>query len=415
MNNKNTVIRQCEYLNAPRRVKFGRATCDEFFSRVSGNLLVSGKESGKMSLIENLVHHYISRGDFSTVVLTSHMELIKNIEFENIRQIITSRDDRNYMPFYKLDAQQIISLISYTAEKLGYSSINSKILLYASALLNIVASQFPLSFPAITKLLEEDDDFISALAFQAGLSNVVADNIRANHEAGIVLRRIFEYMEEVFEDIYEPGRDSEYNFQNAIANHVSGMIMYVCSHDQELMNKWLKEELYKALENSRMKIRVILDEFPFVNPTDELFRFLHSAEKQGRIELVLVTQNVLDLVANANDLALDFTNVIMFQHNNPTVTDELSRKIFGTFQYHYPISEIGDVPHVFFSLRKSVRWDIRAEERLRVCSKDLWPRQSVLGYQSDYMAVKTGANENVYLIKTSEFMPFVNKNEVDSL
>jgi len=274
MNNKNNVIRQCEYLNAPRRVKFGRATSDEFFSRVSGNLLVTGKESGKMSLIENLVHHYISRGDFSTVVLTSHMELIKNIEFENIRQIITSRDDRNYMPFYKLDAQQIISLISYTAEKLGYSSINSKILLYASALLNIVASQFPLSFPAITKLLEEDDDFISALAFQAGLSNVVADNIRANHEAGIVLRRIFEYMEETFEDIYEPGRDSEYNFQNAIANHVSGMIMYICSHDQELMNKWLKEELYKALKNSRMKIRVILDEFPFVNPTDELFRFL---------------------------------------------------------------------------------------------------------------------------------------------
>lgn len=118
---------------------------------------------------------------------------------------------------------------------------------------------------------------------------------------------------------------------------------------------------------------------------------------------------------NANDLALDFTNVIMFQHNNPTVTDELSRKIFGTFQYHYPISGIGDVPHVFFSLRKSVRWDIRAEERLRVCSKDLWPRQSVLGYQSDYMAVKTSANENVYLIKTSEFVPFINKNEVDSL
>lgn len=43
MNNKNTVIRQCEYLNAPRRVKFGRATSDEFFSRVSGNLLVTGK------------------------------------------------------------------------------------------------------------------------------------------------------------------------------------------------------------------------------------------------------------------------------------------------------------------------------------------------------------------------------------
>ena len=37
------------------------------------------------------------------------------------------------------------------------------------------------------------------------------------------------------------------------------------------------------------------------------------------------------------------------------------------------------------------------------------------GISVRYMAVKTSANENVYLIKTSEFMPFVNKNEVDSL
>lgn len=287
--------------------------------------------------------------------------------------------------------------------------MNSKVLLYCSSILNIVVTQYPLSLPAITKLLEEDDDFISGLAIHAGLSNVVADNIRANHEAGIILRRVFEYIENVFGEVYEPGRDSKYNFQSAVMGNVNGMIMFVCSSDQELMNKWLKDEIYNTIK-CNIKIRVILDEVPFISQNDELIKFLLTSKKQGRIELVLVTKNALDVVSNGSDL--DFANIIMFQHSTPTAVDDISRAVFGTFQYHYPVSGIGDVPHILFSVKKSVHCDIRTEERLRVCSKDLWARQSVFGYSSDYLAIKTTANENVYLAPTSEFIPFNNKNEV---
>lgn len=369
MNNKNSITRQCKYLNEARRVKAGSVTSDEFFCRVTGDLLISGKDAGNMRLVENLVHNYFVRDDLPTIVLTSHMQLTKSIGIrDRKRQIITSRDDRNYMPFYNMDAQQIIPLVSYTVDKLGYSGMNSKVLLYCSSILNIVVTQYPLSLPAITKLLEEDDDFISGLAIHAGLSNVVADNIRANHEAGIILRRVFEYIENVFGEVYEPGRDSKYNFQSAVMGNVNGMIMFVCSSDQELMNKWLKDEIYNTIK-CNIKIRVILDEVPFISQNDELIKFLLTSKKQGRIELVLVTKNVLDVVSNGSDL--DFANIIMFQHSTPTAVDDISRAVFGTFQYHYPVSGIGDVPHILFSVKKSVHWDIRTEERLRVCSKDL--------------------------------------------
>ncbi len=99
MNNKNSIMRQCEYLNEARRVKAGSVTSDEFFCRVTGDLLISGKDAGNMRLVENLVHNYFVRDDFPTIVLTSHMQLTKSIGIrDRKRQIITSRDDRNYMP-----------------------------------------------------------------------------------------------------------------------------------------------------------------------------------------------------------------------------------------------------------------------------------------------------------------------------
>ena len=63
-------------------------------------------------------------------------------------------------------------------------------MIYTAALLDIVAVKYPVSLPAMAGLLQEDDDVISEVAMECGLSNVVVDNIRSNHEAGIVLRRI---------------------------------------------------------------------------------------------------------------------------------------------------------------------------------------------------------------------------------
>ena len=72
-----------------------------------------------------------------------------------------------------------------------------------------------------------------------------------------------------------------------------------------------------------------------------------------------------------------------------------------------PIPVAGNTPHIFFSIKKAVRWQIQREERLRVRSQDLYAKPAILRKQSDYLAVKTTANDNVYLIPTSDFLPIV--------
>ena len=50
--------------------------------------------------------------------------------------------------------------------------------------------KYPVSLPALSALLLEDDDRIAGYALTLGLNNMVTDVILANHEAGICLRRI---------------------------------------------------------------------------------------------------------------------------------------------------------------------------------------------------------------------------------
>ena len=52
-------------------------------------------------------------------------------------------------------------------------------MIYTAALLDIVAAKYPVSLPAMAGLLQEDDDVISEVAMECGLSNVVVDNIRS--------------------------------------------------------------------------------------------------------------------------------------------------------------------------------------------------------------------------------------------
>ena len=117
----------------------------------------------------------------------------------------------------------------------------------------------------------------------------------------------------------------------------------------------------------------------------------------------MVSQNIKE--AMHGNAELDFPNIVLFHHGTPAVTDDLSKDLFGSYQYHYPVPVAGDTPHVFVSFKRAVHWQSQAEERLRVRSQDMYAKQGIFGKPSDYLAVKTTANANVYLIRTAEFLP----------
>lgn len=409
MGNKGMIINECERMNAARRVFEGRVDSASFFRNIHGDLLISGVEAGNHAMVLDLFCSGLEKNDMPTILLTSHPELMtaiqQKISAHEIDCVMTSCPaNKNYHPFYGMSARQILRFVRMTAEEMGYSILTDQVMIYAAAVLNVVATKYPVSLPVIVKLLNEDDDFISEFALQSGLSNVIADNIRANHEAGIVLRRLFERLEEIFEDIYTPGSDTKYNFQSGAKGNLAGMAMYACSSNQRIFNSYLKEEIFHTLKRVP-QIRIILDEMQFVDEHDELMKYLMQARRQGKIELMMVSQNVRETMHG--DAELDFPNVVLFHHGTPAATDNLSRDLFGSYQYHYPVPVAGDTPHILVSFKRAVHWQPQIEERLRVRSQDMYARPGFFRGTSDYLAVKTTANANVYLIRTSEFLPAV--------
>ena len=414
MSNKGMIINDCERKNAARRVLEGRVDSASFFRTIRGDLLITGMEAGNQAMVLDLFCSGLERNDMPTILLTSHSDLMmaiqQRVSSHELDCVITScPTDKNYHPFYGMSAQQILRFVRMTAEEMGYGILIDQVMIYAAAVLNVVAAKYPVSLPAIVKLLNEDDDFISEFALQSSLSNVIADNIRANHEAGIVLRRLFERLEEIFEDIYTPGSDTKYNFQSGAKGNVAGMAMYACSVNQRIFNAYLKEEIFYTLKRVP-QVRIILDEIEFVDENDDLMQYLMQTRRQGKIELMIVSQNIR--AAMHGNAELDFPNVVLFHHGIPAVTDDLSRDLFGSYQYHYPVPVAGNTPHILVSFKRAVHWQSQTEERLRVRSQDMYARPGFFGRSSDYLAIKTTANANVYLIHTSDFLPNVVGNPI---
>lgn len=407
MSNRGMIIHECERLNAARRVFEGRIDSASFFRNIHGDLLMSGVDAKNMTLVMDLFCSGLEKNDMPTILLTSHLKLItavqQKVKAQEIDCVRTSCPaDKNYHPFYGMSAQQILRFVRMVAEEMGCGIMTDQVMIYATAVLNVVAAKYPVSLPAAVTLLNEDDDFISELALQSGLSNVIADNIRANHEAGIVLRRLFERLEEIFEDIYTPGSDTKYNFQSGAKGNLAGMAMYACSCNQSIFNAYLKEEIFHTLKRLP-QVRIILDEMQFTDENDELLKYLMQIRRQGKIELMIVSQNVKE--AMHGNINVDFPNVVLFHHGTSAATEALSRELFGCYQYHYPAPVAGDTPHVLVSFKRTVHWQPQTEERLRVRSQDMYAKQGLFGATSEYLAVKTTSNANIYLIRTSDFLP----------
>ena len=405
--NKAMIMCECDRRNAVRRVRTGTVDHISFFKNIRGDFLMSGYIASERTLIADMITEYMHRDDMPTIVLSAHLDLFKILRQrlrsgEIERVMISDPFDKNYHPFYGMNEQKILHFIHMAAESQGYHTTIDQILQYASAVLNVVAVSYPVSLPALLKLLENDDDYISAYALQIGLSNVIADIIRANHEAGINLRRVCEKLHTVFEDISEKDADTKYNFQSGAQGNVSVMAFYYASVDQSMMNEYLKEELFYTLKRVP-RIRVVVDELEFGNSEeDELLKYLFKMKRQEKIELVFVSKNVNE---SAGGMQLNFSNVVISGHEEPAITEEVTRALWGTYPYNYPVPVAGKPPALLFTLKTSIQWQITTEERLKVRAEDLFGKQGFLGQTSDLLAIKTTANNFIHLVPIDKFLP----------
>ena len=401
MSDKARIIQECSRANAVRRVYEGHADRYGFFRNVKGSVLISGSRALEKGFPEELICEYASRRDMPSIVLTSRQSFIRNLQ-ELQRDgstggiVVTGTMDRNYHPMYGLSGSQILNVIKTAAEEIGCKNMD-QLLIYTAALLDITASEYPLSLPAISALLKEEDDTIAKIAAENSLPENLSEHILGNCESGIILRRIVEKLEEIFRDTALKDSETKYSFQSGTERGIPVMVFFQMAGDQKIMNQYLKEEIYAAARRSE-QLRIVLHETIFTGEDDPLMNMVFQLKRQGT-EVVIISQNALEMLYGGS---LDFENVCLFGHGNPEETEKISEKIFGFYQHHELTTAVGKPPSVFFTLRKDIRWQDSSEKRLKIRAEDLYGTRGFFGNPSEKAAIRTVNNSGIYLVPATE-------------
>lgn len=401
MSEKARIMQECSRANAVRRVYEGHADRYGFFRNVRGSVLISGCRAVENGFPEELICEYASRKDMLSIVLTSRQPFIQNLQelqkngsTDGI--VVTGPMDRNYHPMYGLSGSQILNVIKTAAEEMGCKNMDL-LLIYTAALLNITASEYPLSLPAISALLKEDDDTIAEIAVENSLTENLAEHILGNCESGIILRRIVEKLEEMFRDTAQKDSETKYSFQSGTERGIPVMVFFQMAGDQKIMNQYLKEEIYAAAQRSE-RLRIVLHETIFTGEDDPLMNMVFQLKRQGT-EVVVISRNALEMLCGG---AMDFENVCLSGHGNPEETERISEKIFGFYQHHEPTTTVGKPPSVFFTLRKDIRWQDSSEKRLKIRAEDLYGARGFFGNPVEKAAIRTVNNSGIYLVPVTE-------------
>ena len=306
------------------------------------------------------------------------------------RKVIGSDEIYEDITWYGMHEQQICRLIRLVSEELGADALMDKILLYAMALMEIVAVKYTISLPAITQLLILEDEEIADLTVQENLSPAVKDNIRGNREAGLLVRRIVECLNKTFDCVAERNSETGMSLQKLGQEKMPHAAFYMYSCNQKIMNTYLKEELILALQKNH-RIRVIADEI-LASKDDELLRYLHEMKRVGRIELIWCSENVRDVLSDEN---MNFTNVCIFSHATVAAMELVSEILFGKYLYHFPVQTVGRPPNFLFTFLRDEHWTLHTEERLRVRAIDL--------QEEEKLAIKIGKNDHIFLVPLQKF------------
>lgn len=406
MGNREKIARECDRVNELRDVFLTDTNDREFFREIRGSLLISGCGAGKKELMLDLVNQYVERNDMPTILLSGRPQFLRELR-EAYGQdgdgsvIISSPESRNYHPLFGISDAQITDLIRVAAEECGFGNAKEKVLRYAKTLIRAVGAKYTVSLPAVRALLKEKDDYIAAFAVQMGLAKTDAERILGDQQAGLMLRQITDLMAAAFEQTAIPKSETKYNLLSGSLVGVPLMAFCQNSKKQRILNACLHEELSAAADRVP-KLRVILDEVSFVDESDVLLLKLFELKRQGRVELVAVSENVKEMLPKAS---LDFGNVCLFLHANSQATEVLSKELFGEYTHYFPVCDRGKPAALIFTLENHEAWKIATEIRPRVGADDLCGKQRLFFRKPEKLAVRIQEKRTVYLVPKNRFIP----------
>lgn len=393
MNNREKVSKECEKGNAVRKVCYVDVDYAEVFSDVDGDFLIAGKEADNTRLLEEILLEYMSRNDMPMIIFSGrpeHMEYLERKQDDRIK--VYAPSNSGYYPFYGMSGQHILDLINLAGELLGYKAQMERVLRYGKALMDLVSFRERVSLKAMVEVLEHDEEELAGMAKEMNMSQENRSLLIRGKQQGEIYREIMKFMERVFQNVYTRENTEKSNLIMDLQNQCPVVAFYQISSNQRMMDEYLKQELHRVLKKVP-KIRVILDEVVFSGETDVLLNYLFHKKCQGMVEIVAMSKNAKRMLPG---MRFEFDNSCLFQHENPAVSEYLSKKLFGTYLYHYPVH---DGVQTFARRIKTDKWHMEVEERLRVGTEDLEKDDE----QEEKLAIKIKSKNYVCIVPAKKF------------
>lgn len=210
------------------------------------------------------------------------------------------------------------------------------------------------------------------------------------------------YGSAVYENLSVSAAATDSSLQAEVRQGCTGIALYSLAANQKLLNLCLKEELHAALQTVP-RLRVILDNAVFSDREDALLNYLMQMKRCGKVELVLISSNVREMVWGID---LDFGNVILFRHNQETAMQELSKQLWGSYTHYFPVPVAGKPPAFLgFTIQSFQNWATSSEERPRVRAIDLQQQAGFFGGGGELAALQRSGSMDVFLVPAAAFLP----------
>lgn len=407
---------ECRRKNEQRFVNRGGALrFPAYLQKINGNLLVTGELDWNRYLyvMEQLVQKYVRRSGVLTVLLTQNEELLSRLAGRfgasgtgtlgdvaggtSGRFLCSYSGMRNYHVMYGMDAAQIRELVLELGRQQGYGQFE-QLSAYMEAFLEILLRQEAASLPAMVKQARLSDEELIQKGRRYGVSDTGINHLIANLAFGSAFRSILTSLQLAFETIMDENGVSRLTLSTVRGGAVFAMDTY--SRNQEVMNRYLKEELELAYQR-HPRLCVIAEDIAFASPEDPLLKLLMNWKKQRGTELVVVSRSAADMLHGADNLT-GFPNMVVTAHADDRSTEEVTQ-LWGEYVHYEAMLGGGTMPTLLPQIRTSSHWAIHETKRLRVRAEDLRREQGIFSAGQEKAAVRDGRSPFIELVSQHRF------------
>lgn len=370
------IQRNCnKHNNSLRQVKYVYSYSPEkFMSSLSGNLMITGGSSNER---RNLLLRAVlqqRQNSYEPVVIFSESEhflsdIIDMAKRGEIGELFVCSDQyKNYDFFHSMNINQITDYFVDIASLKGYRD-TSELHDFAGAFLNILLTKAPVKLASIHRFSQNSDTSIANLA---GTESIDYDIITASSRGGVNFRRLLGDACNAFYTVTTPSCNTGFNIGTAINNDCV-IFINANSVNYEFLSLYFLQELKSVLNKN---FTVVFDDSILLNNA-EFLEFINITKQRSNVNAVISQENILSLPGSGNTENFKRRAILLNGNIPPNELQDILNK-FGEYSHFEQTTAVGNTPHLFFSLFKSVSNNVTPYSRPKILLEEAYGNKAVI-------------------------------------